>query len=323
MTEPTVTRDPDLDPQILGMLQMMDAAQAPPMYEGTAAQARASSRTTSVDMRDPASVPDVAAVEDITVPGGAGDLAARVYRPSLEGTRPTVVYFHGGGFATGDLDTIDPTCRTMALLCDAVVVSVDYRLAPEHPAPAAAGDAVAAARWVADHLDQLGGTDVLGVAGDSAGGNLAAGVAQAFRDEGRSLAGQLLFYPLTDLADPDGYPSMSQNAYGYLIDKPTVAWFTDQYVGHLDGAHRADPTLSPLHGDVTGVAPAVVATAQFDVLRDQGTAYADKMRAAGVPVEVTNYPTLVHSFVDLVAMSTAARAATEESLHRFGELLHG
>ena len=322
MTDPAVARDPDLDPQLLAMLQMMDAAQAQPLYEGTADQARASTRL-AVDMRDPASVPELAAVEDISVVGAAGDLAARVYRPSLEGTRPTVTYFHGGGFVTGDLDTIDLTCRTMALLCDAVVVSVDYRLAPEHPAPAAPQDAVAATRWIAHHLDEFGGSDVLGVAGDSAGGNLAAVVAQAFRDEGRQLAGQLLFYPLTDFAGLDDYPSTTENAFGYVIDRPTVDWFTEQYVGHLGGTGLDDPLLSPQHGDVTGVAPAVIATAQFDPLRDQGSAYAEKLRAAGVVVQATTYPGLTHVFGDFAGMSTAARAATEQTLQSFREVLHG
>ena len=323
MTEPTVTRDPDLDPQLLQVLQMMDAAPAKPIYEGTAEEARASNRFSTVDLRDPASVPDLAAVENIAVAGGVGDLPARVYRPSPGGARPTIIYFHGGGFVIGDLDTVEVTCRTMALLCDAVVISVDYRLAPEHPAPAAAQDAVAAACWVSDHLAELGGDDVLAVAGESAGANLAAVVAQAFRDQGRPLTGQLLFYPLTDLAGLHGYPSMAENAYGYLIDKPTVEWFTEQYVGHLGGTGLDDPMLSPLHGDVTGVAPAVLATARFDPLRDQGRAYADKLTGAGVSVQVFTYPTLVHSFVDLIAMSSAARAATEETLQAFRELLHG
>ena len=222
MTNPAVTRDPDLDPQLLQVLQMMDAAQAKPIYEGTAEEARASNRASTVDMRDPASVPDLAAVESIAVAGDVGDLSARVYRPSLEGARPTITYFHGGGFVVGDLDTVEVTCRTMALLCDAVIVSVDYRLAPEHPAPAAARDAVAAASWVSDHLADLGGNDVHGVAGESAGNPVAAVVAQALRDQRRPLTGQLLFYPVTDLGGLEDYPSIAENAYGYLIDRPTL-----------------------------------------------------------------------------------------------------
>ncbi|HWT23558.1 MAG TPA: alpha/beta hydrolase [Solirubrobacteraceae bacterium] len=149
---------------------MLNSMQAKPMYEGTVEEARASTRA-SLGMRDPDLAPDLPAVEDISVAGAAGDLPARVYRPVLEGRRPTIAYFHGGGFVVGDLDTIDLTCRNVAVLCDAVVVSVDYRLAPEHRAPAAAQDAIAAAIRIADHLDALGGSDVLGVAGDSAGGS--------------------------------------------------------------------------------------------------------------------------------------------------------
>ena len=191
-------------------------------------------------------------------------------------------------------------------------------------APAAAQDAAAATRWVADRPGELGGSDVLGVAGDSAGGNLAAGVAQALRDEGRPLAGQLLFYPLTDFAGGAAdYPSMAENASGYMIDAPSIAWFQEQYVGHLDGAALEDPVLSPLRGDVTGVAPAVVVTAQFDPLRDQGTAYADKLRAAGVPVQAKTYPGLIHSFLNFALMVDAARAAQDEAFRAFGDLLHG
>lgn len=316
-----VTRHPDLDPQLLGVLTFMDAAAAKPMWQGTPDEARAAFRTLTVDMRDPASVPEVSAVEDRTVPGGDGDLAARVYRPSLDGTRPTVVFLHGGGWVIGDLDTHDVACRTIATLCDAVVVSVAYRLAPEHPAPAAGDDAIAATRWVSEHLDELGGTDVLGVAGDSAGGNLAAVVAQTFRDEDRPLAGQLLIYPGTDLTGED-YPSLQENAIGYFLDVPTVSWFMEQYVGPLGGEGLDVPTLSPFHGDVTGVAPAVVVTAQFDPLRDQGTAYAEKLRDAGVPVEQKTFRAMIHGFLDMGAMSPAAQAAIEETCAMFRTVLH-
>jgi len=319
--DPAVTRDPGLDPQLLQLLQMMDAMQAKPMYEGTVEEARAANAAMPVD---PAAVPQLAAVEDVSVAGAAGDIRARVYRPSLDGARPTIVFFHGGGFAVGSLDMFDIICRTLALAADAVVVAVDYRLAPENPAPAAAQDAVAATRWVADRLGELGGSDVLGVAGDSAGGNLAAGVAQALRDEGRPLAGQLLFYPLTDFAGGAAdYPSMSENASGYMIDAPSIAWFQEQYVGHLDGAALADPVLSPLRGDVAGVAPAIVVTAEFDPLRDQGIAYAEKLRAAGVPVQAETCPGLIHSFLNFALMVDAARAAQDEAFRAFRDLLHG
>lgn len=327
MPDPVV-RDPRLDPQLLELLTFMDAAGATPMSEGTAAQARAAFRALTVDLLDPAAVPEVAAVEEITVPGGDGELAARVYRPALGGTRPTVAFFHGGGWVIGDLDTHDVACRTIADLCDAVVVSVDYRLAPEHPAPAAVDDALAAARWVCDHLADLGGGDAMGVAGDSAGGNLSAVVAQAFRDEGRALAGQLLIYPATDLTGE--HASMTENGEGYFLDAATMTWFAEQYLGSLltdaaDGDTRDldSPTLAPLHGDLHDLAPAVVVTAQFDPLRDQGTAYAAALRDAGVAVQERTFDGMIHGFVDMGRMSGAAQAAVEETCAMFRTVLHG
>jgi len=321
VTDQAVTRDPALDPQLLELLTFMDAAAAKPMSQGTAEEARTAFRTLTVDMRDPAAVPDVASVEDITVPGAEGDLPARVYRPSTEGQRPTIAFFHGGGWVIGDLDTHDITCRTLANECDAVVVSVDYRLAPEHPAPAAGDDALASARWISEHLAELGGPEAMGVAGDSAGGNLSAVVAQTFRDEGRALAGQLLIYPGTDFTGD--YPSLSENAAGYFLDLDTIAFFMQAYVGHLEGAALDEPRFSPLRGDVAGVAPAVVVTAQFDPLRDQGIAYADKLREAGVSVEATTFPGLIHGFVDMGRYSPAAQSAIVETCHLFRAVLHG
>ncbi|MEI5671958.1 MULTISPECIES: alpha/beta hydrolase [unclassified Nocardioides] len=312
--------DPRLDPEIAGLLAFLAAAGTPPMSEGTPAQARQGFRTLAVDLRDPASVPDVASVVDTTVPGGAGDRPARVYRPA-EGPLPTVVLLHGGGWVIGDLDTHDVMARSIATLCDCVVVSVDYRLAPEHPFPAAVDDALAAARWAAAHLDELGGTDRLGVAGDSAGGNLAAVVAQTLRDEGTPLAAQLLVYPGTDFTAD--FPSRTENAEGYFLDQATMLWFAAQYVGDAAPETLADPRLSPLHGRLDGLAPAVVAVAQFDPLRDEGTAYAEALRGAGVQVELASFDGLIHGFVDMGRHSKAAQAAVEETCRLFRGLLHG
>jgi len=313
-----------VDPQIATLLDFLAAAGGKPMWEGTPQEARQGFRTLTVDLRDPGAVPDVASVEDTTVPGAAGDLPARVYRPAADGSvaagpLPTLVLFHGGGFVIGDLDTHDLTARALANGCQAVVVSVDYRLAPEHPFPAAADDAVAAARWVADHLDELGGDDRLAVTGDSAGGNLSAVVAQTFRDEGRALAGQLLIYPATDMGG--SYPSHVENAEGYFLDAPTMAWFLQQYAGAADDL--ADPRLSPLRGDLAGVAPAVVVVAELDPLRDDGLAYAAALDAAGVPVEVRTFPGLIHGFVDMGRHSATAQAAIDETCELFRKVLHG
>jgi acetyl esterase len=308
-----------VDPQIASLLRFLAAAGSKPMSEGTPEEARRGFRILTVDLRDPAAVPSVASAEDITVPGGAGDLAARVYRPDVPGPLPTIVLMHGGGFVIGDLDTHDLAARTLANGCAAVVVSVDYRLAPEHPFPAAVEDALAATRWAAAHLSGLGGDERLAVAGDSAGGNLAAVAAQTFRDEGRALAGQLLIYPATDMTGH--YPSHVENGEGYFLDAATMVWFQQQYVGHL--ADHTDPRISPLLGDLHGLAPAVVVTGEYDPLRDDGLAYAAALERAGVPVEVRTFRGLIHGFVDMGRHSAAAQAAMEETCALFRKVLHG
>ena len=308
-----------LDPQLAALLEFISSAEAAPMAEGTVEDALRGLRTLSVDLRDPAAVPGVRAVEETTVPGAEGDLPARVYRPDLDGQLPTIVLLHGGGFVIGDLDTHDLTARTLANGCAAVVVSVAYRLAPEHPFPAAPDDAVAAVRYVAEHLADLGGDDRVAVEGDSAGGNLAAVVAQAFRDEGRPLAGQLLIYPVTDMAG--SYPAHTENAEGYFLDAASMAWFQRQYTG--DRTDLGDPLLSPLRGDLTGLAPAVVVVAEFDPLRDDGLAYAEALATAGVAVEVRTFPGLIHGFVDMGRHSAAAQQALDETCTLFRKVLHG
>lgn len=312
---------PDLDPEIAVLLDFL-AAHGQPMAEGTPEQARQAFRTLAVDLRDPAGVPEVAAVEDVVVPGGAGDLRARVYRPATDGWRPTIVLFHGGGWVIGDLDTHDTLARTLAGSCDVVVLSVDYRLAPEHPFPAAVDDAAAAARWAAAHLAELGGSDRLAVAGDSAGGNLSAVTAQTLRDEGIPLAGQLLLYPATDLTSE--LPSRAENGEGYYLDTATMEWFAAQYVGAVldTPGLLEDPRLSPARGDLAGLAPAVVVVAQFDPLRDEAAAYAEALRAAGVPTELRGFDGLIHGFLDMSQYSRAAQAALEETCRLFRDVLH-
>jgi acetyl esterase len=271
-------------------------------------------------MRDPASLPAMGSVEEISVPGGEGPRPARVYRPDLDSPLPTIVMFHGGGFVIGDLDTHELNARTLAQGCAAVVVSVDYRLAPEHPFPAGVEDAIAATRWASSRLSELGGTDRLAVAGDSAGGNLAAVAAQAMRDEGVALAGQLLMYPVTDMHGE--YPSQTENAEGYFLDLDTMLWFDRQYLGGAGVVADDDPRLSPLHGRLDGLAPAVVVVAEFDPLRDDGLAYAAALAEAGVPVEVRTYPGLIHGFFDMAPHSPAARAAADETTALFRRVLH-
>src|SRR3954447_19892568 len=201
-----------VDPHIAGLLDLISSAGYPPVHEGSPEDGRRGLRAMTIDLVQPDDVIQVSAVDDIPVPAGAGDRPARVYRPDGGGPFPTTVYLHGGGFVVGDLDTHDQLCRRICRDAQTVVVSVGYRLAPEDPFPAAVTDALAATQWVADNLAGLGGNDVLGIGGDSAGGNLAAVVAQTMPDR---IAAQLLIYPATDMAGD--YPSREENAQGYFL----------------------------------------------------------------------------------------------------------
>ena len=310
-----------VDPHLAGLLELLATAGAPPMHQGTAEEARAAFRQLTVNGRQPQHVVPVGRVEDRVLPGPAGDLAVRVYRPEDDGPAPTVLLFHGGGWVIGDLETHDNMARSLCRDCRAVVVSVDYRLAPEAPFPAAVEDALAATRWAGEHLDELGGDGRLAVAGDSAGGNLAAVVAQVMRDEGGpALAAQLLVYPATDVSGD--YPSRTENAEGYFLDLATMAWFMGQYAA--DSAAHADPRLSPLQAaDLSGLPPAVVVTAEYDPLRDEGEAYAGRLREAGVPVEVRRFDGMIHGFFDMGPLSPGAQKAVDESCSLFAALLHG
>ncbi|MEV6955903.1 alpha/beta hydrolase [Streptomyces sp. NPDC051183] len=255
---------------------------------------------------------DIGPVTDTTVPGPAGPVPVRVYRPGDgRAPAPTVVFFHGGGWLTGDLDTHDAPCRRLCHDLGAVVVAVDYRLAPEHPFPAGYEDCLAAARWVADHIGDYGDRpDRLALVGDSAGGNLAAAVALAFRDEGRPLAAQLLFYPATDLAGD--HPSRSENAEGYLLTARSILALQYLYAGP-DPAVRKDPRISPLLAeDFRGVAPAVIGTGQYDPLRDEAVAYAEALASAGVDVYSSTYPGLIHAFLNLAAIDPVSDAAVTD-----------
>lgn len=310
-----------LDPHLAGVLQMMAASGRKPTSEGTPAEGRAGYLALTFGTRKPTEVVPVAQVQDTTVDGATGPLKARIYRPEGAVPFPTVAYFHGGGWVIGDLDTHDNMCRDLCRGARAVVVAVDYRLAPEHPFPAAALDAVAAARWVVAHAAELGGTATVGVAGDSAGGNLAAVVAQQLRDAGTALAAQFLIYPAVDHAQAD-YASLAQNAKGYFLETATMAWFYAHYAGTV--ADPLDPRLAPLrHRDLTRLPPAVVVTAEFDPLRDSGMAYAEALRAAGNHAEHIAGPGMVHGFYDMGRWSPAAQALVQQGIRRFGERLRG
>ncbi|WP_197415710.1 alpha/beta hydrolase [Mycobacterium sp. IS-1742] len=266
--------------------------------------------------------PEVEA-QDRTIPGPAGEIPIRVYRPATsESPPPVVVFFHGGGFAAGDLDTHDGECRHHAVAADAVVVSVEYRLAPEHPYPAAVEDAWAALTWVAGHGAELSvDASRLAVAGDSAGGNLSAVMTHRARDHGGPpITFQLLWYPgtLWDLT----LPSAIENADAPILDRDAVAGFAGWYAGAHDPADLP-PGLAPGRAsDFTGLPPAYIAVAGHDPLRDDGIRYAELLRAAGVPVELHHAETLVHGYLGYAGVVPAATAAADRGFAALRAALH-
>ncbi|HEV2727835.1 MAG TPA: alpha/beta hydrolase [Solirubrobacterales bacterium] len=254
-------------------------------------------------------------VESVEVPGPGGTLGGRLYVPrglASEPPHPLLVYYHGGGWVIGDLDTHDSPCRFLAAHAGVQVLAVDYRLAPEHPFPAAAEDAFAAYEWASAHAGRLGCDPArIGVGGDSAGANLAAVACLQARDAGvRSPALQLLIYPVTDSVEE--MPSRRLFGDGFLLTKPDMDFFEDTYLP--PGADRGDPRVSVLRaGDHSQLPPAYVATAGFDPLRDEGEAYALRLREAGVQVALRRHPGLIHTFANLTAICPSARAAMLEA----------
>jgi acetyl esterase len=262
----------------------------------------------------------VAHVEDRNVPGPHGDVPVRVYRPSDDPALPVFVWFHGGGWTIGSVDVHDSLTRVLANMAGSVVVSVDYRLAPEHPFPAPLDDCWAALRWTAEHAAELGGDpDRLVVGGDSAGGNLAAVCALLARDAGAPrLALQVLVYPVTD----HGFATATyrENGRGYMLEETQMRWFYDCYT--RGGADPADWRISPLRApSLAGVAPAFVATAEYDPLRDEGTAYARALEAAGVPVTLRNYDGMIHGFFGLPVAFDDAKVAFDDVTRALQDVL--
>src|SRR4051794_19968907 len=256
---------------------------------------------------------EVASITDREIPGPAGPITVRVYRPGGDAPKPVIVYFHGGGWVLGSLGTHDGTCRRLADGAGAVVVSVDYRMAPEDRYPAAVDDSFAALAWVAAHADELGGDAArLAVAGDSAGGNLAAVMSQLARDHGGpAIRFQLLVYPVTDHEFTS--VSMEENATGYYLTRDAMRWFYGHYLE--DASQGDDPRASPLRAaDLSGLPPAFVLTAQYDPLRDQGIAYADALRAAGNDVQMTMYEGLFHGFFSMFDLIEAGKAAFDDAI---------
>lgn len=265
---------------------------------------------------------EVAKVEDRTIPGPAGEIPVRIYSPAEGGVRPVFVLIHGGGWVIGDLDTHDAVARAAAVQADAVVVSVDYRLAPEHPYPAAVEDCWAALQWVHEHAAEIGGdASRLAVGGDSAGGNLSAVMAQLARDNGIELAFQVLWYPATTFDVT--LPSMVENAEAPVLDFKTVGALSKWYLGDTDPT-TAGPTLVPARAEsFEGLAPAFIGTAQFDPLRDDGAKYAELLSGAGVPVQLHNAPTMIHGYLGYADIVPAATEERDLSLSALKKALHG
>jgi acetyl esterase/lipase len=263
-------------------------------------------------------------VENRSIDGPAGTINVRIYWPAdfSEATPPIVVYFHGGGFVAGDLDTHDGTCRQHAVGADAVVVSVDYRLAPEHPYPAAVDDAWAATQWVAEHGSEIqADTSRLAVAGDSAGGTISAVVAQRARDNGGPpILFQLLWYPST-LWDTS-LPSFTENADAAILDRASIAAFSRWYAGDVD-LSNPPPGMAPGRAEnLAGLPPAYIGVAGHDPLRDDGIRYGELLAAAGVPVQVDNADTLVHGYVGYAGVVPAATDALDRGLVALRAALH-
>ena len=298
-----------LHPQAEFLIEAVALAQLPPLDELSPEDARLHYNLRSAEL--PAN-PAIGEVSDRKIPGPDGDIGIRVYQPvkanadedSAGELRPALIFFHGGGWVIGTIDTHDVVCRALCEALEAVVVSVDYRLAPEHPFPAAADDCTAATKWVAEHGEEIGvdGTR-LALCGDSAGGNLAAVVSQDCAAVGPKVSAQALIYPCVN-ATREKSGSLIDNADGYLLTTNAMDWFYDQYVPDAD--ERDNPRCSPFLGDLTGQPPAIVITAEYDPLLDEGEEYADKLREAGVPVEYIRVDGQVHTFFTQVGVCDAS-----------------
>ena len=297
-----------VDPQIQALLDK--GAGVPATDTLPVAEARTQYEARIVLMAPPA---QVASVREQTIDGPGGGLRLRIYTPNGVGPFPLLMFFHGSGFVLCSLDTHDGMCRNLCSGGACVVVSVDYRLAPEHPFPAAPDDCLLATRWAADHSETLGADPTkIVVAGDSAGGNIAAVTALRLRDEGGPrLCGQMLLYPVTDYYDP-GTPSYAENGEGYGLTRKTMVWFWDHYL--KDPSDAAHPYASPLRApDLRALPPAFVTSAEFDPLRDEAELYATRLSQAGVAVEMVRYPGMNHGFLFWVGLVDKAGVAMAES----------
>ncbi len=298
-----------LHPEVSNVMDIFEDLNVPDFYKTSPEQARKTFRGLRPD---PDTLPTIHHREDMTINVDGAQIALRVYRPDDDAILPVLVWFHGGGWVFGDLDSGELACREMAAKAHCAIVSVDYRLAPESRFPVALDDCIAATHWVIDNAQSLNiDSSKLAVGGDSAGGNLAAGVAQYARDNAVPVRLQALIYPVTQ---PNfDTPSYQRNAEGYFLSLESMQWFFDHYVP--DHAQRADPRVSPLNGTLSGLAPAWVMTCAFDPLCDDGLLYADALEKAGVSVQRHHREDSIHGVFGMaVEPGTEARADVAQHL---------
>ena len=296
-----------LHPQCKAFLDQIAASGGRPLHESSPAEARANAMPPELGGPEQ----PVHRVENRRIPGDGGLIPLRVYYPREAAQLPALVYFHGGGFVLGGLDSADRTCRALANGSGCVVISVDYRLAPEHVFPAAADDAFAATEYIAGHAADFGiDPSLLAVGGDSAGGNLAAVVALRARDSGGpAIAFQLLVYPQVDFADDSA--SMREFGADHFLTTETMAWFANHYLP--PPIDRKQAWVSPLNARLAGLPPAFVVTAECDPLRDQGEAFAERLKQAGVPTQMKRYEGMFHPFFSLSGIIDGAREAVADA----------
>lgn len=304
-----------LDPQIAAVLNAAPKGMRLPT--GDPDQAReAFEKICAATARYAGEIP-VGSTQDIEVPGAAGMLRARVYRPNCDSPTPTLVFFHGGGWVIGSIESHDLQTRMLCRDAQVTVLSVEYRLAPENRWPAGLEDSLAATEWSLDNAAQLGGDPQrVAVGGDSAGGNLSAIVAQHFRDR---IAAQLLIYPGVDFTGD--YPSRDENSEGYFLTQEEIRFFGLSYLPNLEVVE--DPRVSPIKGDLTGLPPAIVVTAEYDPLRDEGDAYARALEQVGVEVIHRPCAGMIHGFFGWGPISEGAAQANRQICEDLKELLRG
>ena len=299
-----------VDPQAQALLDMLTTMNVPPMHTQSVAEVRAS-YDAMAQFRG--AQEEVHTVENRAIPGPAGEFTLVIYTPEGTGPFPVLVYFHGGGWTIGTLDSHDGVCRALTNQAQCIVVSVDYRLAPEHKFPAAVEDAYAATVWVAENAASISGDPArIAVGGDSAGGNLAAVVSQMARDkDGPKLVYQLLVYPATDYFIP-GTASIHENANGYFLTLDSIVWFWNHYATSEEDSRN--PLMVPLQAkDFHNLPPALVITAEYDPLRDEGEMYAAKLQEAGVTVTSTRYNGMIHGFFSMASLMDQSKVAIAEA----------